>query len=318
MLRTKWRRASIDALRTIKPQSGCWGVGLDFRVLCQYIENAYAGLSPQLKRAARHALDHPDDIALLSMRQFAAKAEVHPSTMVRLAKVLGMDGYTTFQIPFQARLRTRPEEHYTQNARSIQARASGSKDVMLSEMLAMEHANLDSIANDVGFDVISACAKQIKQARHIFVGGVRSCYPAAFYFQYACRMFENNVTLLDGRGGTFADDLRAVSEDDVLIAISFAPYSRAVVRSVEYASSRGAKVIALTDSSVSPLLKMDGVIPLIVRTSSPSFFNSVVPAMSVMQALVLLLLADGGDDALTELSNSESQLSAFGAYWYED
>ena len=252
------------------------------------------------------------------MRQFAAKAEVHPSTMVRLAKVLGMDGYMAFQVPFQTRLRTRPEEYYSQNARSIQARASSSMDVMLSEMVAMEHANLDSIVNDVGFDVLCACAEQIKQARHVFVGGVRSCYPAAFYFQYACRMFENNVTLLDGRGGTFADDLRAVSEDDVLIAISFAPYSRAVVRSVEYATSRGAKVIALTDSSVSPLLKIDSVVPLIVRTSSPSFFNSVVPAMSVMQALVLLLLADGGDDALTELSNSESQLSAFGAYWYED
>jgi len=212
---------------------------LDFRVLCQHIENAYAGLSPQLKRAARHALDHPDDIALLSMRQFAAKAEVHPSTMVRLAKVLGMDGYTAFQAPFQARLRTRPEEHYSHNARSIQARGSGSMDALLSEMLAMEHANLDSIANDVGFNVLCECAAQIKQARHIFVGGVRSCYPAAFYFQYACRMFENNATLLDARGATFADDLRAVSEDDVLIAISFSPYSSAIVRAVEYASARG-------------------------------------------------------------------------------
>jgi len=287
-------------------------------VLCQQIENAYAGLSPQLKRAARHALDHPDDIALLSMRQFAAKAEVHPSTMVRLAKELGMDGYTAFQVPFQTRLRTRPEEHYSQNARSLQARATSSKDALLNEMLAMEHANLDSIANDVGFDVLSTCAEYIKNARQVYVGGVRSCYPAAFYFQYACRMFESNVTLLDGRGGTFADDLRAVGEDDVLIAISYAPYSRVVVRAVEYASSRGATVIALTDSTVSPLLKVDGVTPLVVRTSSPSFFNSVVPAMSVMQALALLLLADGGEDALTELSNSETQLSAFGAYWYED
>jgi len=287
-------------------------------VLCQHIEDVYAGLSPQLKQAARHALDHPDDIALLSMRQFAAKADVHPSTMVRLAKVLGLDGYTAFQDPFQTRLRTRPEEHYTSNARSLQARASGSMDAMLSEMLAMEHANLDSIANDVGFDVLSKCADKIKQARHIYVGGVRSCYPAAFYFQYACRMFENNVTLLDGRGGTFADDLRGAGEDDVLIAISFAPYSRAIVRSVEYASSHGAHVIAVTDSALSPVLKADGTIPIVVRTSSPSFFHSVIPAMSVMQALVLLLLADGGEDALAELSESETQLSTFGAYWFED
>lgn len=292
-------------------------MGLNFQVLCQQIENAYAGLSPQLKQAARHALDHPDDIALLSMRQFAAKADVHPSTMVRLVKVLGISGYPAFQEPFQSRLRTRPEEHYSKSARSIQAHASRSADAMLSEMLDMEHANLDSIADSVGFDALNTCADMIAKARHVYVGGVRSCYPAAFYFQYACRMFEDNVSLLDGRGGTFADDLRGAGQDDVLLAISFAPYGRNIVHAVEYASHRGAQVIALTDSPVSPLLKTRDAVPLIVRTSSPSFFHSVVPAMSVVQALVLLLMAQGGEQALAELSESENQLSAFGAYWFE-
>jgi len=291
---------------------------LDFQNLCQQIEGAYADLSPQLRRAARYALDHPDDIALLSMRQFAAKVTVHPSTMVRLAKVLGLAGYADFQRPFQSRLRTRPQELYSPNARSVQARGGRSKHAVLREMLAMEHANLDSIADDVGFDALVASAEQIKRARHVYVGGVRSCYPAAFYFQYACRMFEDNITLLDGRGGTFADDLRGAGADDVLLAVSFAPYSRSVVRAVEYAVERGAQVIALTDSPVSPLLKGGQAMALIVRTSSPSFFHSVVPAMSVMQALVVLLLADGGERALADLSESETQLSAFGAYWFEN
>ncbi|MCW8916971.1 MAG: MurR/RpiR family transcriptional regulator [Magnetovibrio sp.] len=291
-------------------------MSLDFQVLCQQIEQAYAGLSPQLKRAARHALDHPDDIALLSMRQFAAKAEVHPSTMVRLVKVLGLSGYTVFQEPFQARLRSRPEEHYSKSARSIQALGNRSVDLMLTDMLEMEHTNLDSLIESIGFDHLHETAQMISDARHVYVAGVRSCYPAAFYFRYACCMFVNKVTLLEDRGGTFADDLRRVEKDDVVLAISFAPYSRTTVRAVEYAIKRGGQVIALTDSSVSPLLTSKKTRPLIVRTSSLSFFHSVVPAMAVVQALVLLMVAKGGENALNELSESEAQLSACETYWH--
>ena len=293
-------------------------MGLNFQLVSQQIEDAYAGLSPQLKQAARYALDHPDDIALLSMRQSAANADVHPSTMVRLVKVLGIDGFANFQEAFRSRLRTGPAGTYSNSARSIQARGPNSQHVMLTEMMSMEHANLDSISEALGYDALLQCADLIAGARRVYVGGVRSCYPAAFYFKYACRLFEGNVSLLDGHGGTFADGLRGVGEGDVLLAISFAPYSRNVVRAVDYASDRGARIIALTDSTLSTLLSAENAVPLIIRTSSPSLFPSMVPAMSVVQALVLLLVANGGEDALGKVSESEQQLGAFDTYWSDD
>jgi len=292
-------------------------MGLEYQVLCQRIEDAYAGLTPQLKQAARHALDHPDDIALLSMRQFAAKADVHPSSMVRLVKELGLSGYTAFQEPFRARLRTRPEEHYSRNARSIQARAGQSSDAMLDEMFEMEHANLKSIVENVGYDALMKCARMMSKAPRVFVAGARSCYPVAFHFQYACRMFDNKMVLLEGRGGTFADELRGATDGDVLLAISFAPYSRNIVHAVDYATRRKTTVIALTDSTLSPLIRNSAAYPLLVRTSSPSMFHSVVPAMSVAQALILLMMAEGGEKALSELTETESLLSEFEAYWFE-
>lgn len=287
-------------------------------MVSQKIEDAYARLSPQLKRAARYALDHPDDIALLSMRQFAAKADVQPASMVRLVKVLGIDGYTIFQEAFRSRLRTRPEEPYSKSASSIQARGTHGAHgthTLFDEMMSMEQGNLSSLSDELGFDALSQCANLIGNARRVYVGGNRSCYPAAFYFQYACRMFKDNITLLNGHGGTFADDLRCAGKDDVFLAISFSPYSRSMVQAVEYASSRGVRIIALTDSTLSPLLKAKSASPLVVRTSSPSFFHSVVPAMSVVQALVLLLIANGGQKALDELHESEAQLDAFETYW---
>ena len=291
---------------------------MDFQSICQRIEETYGTMSPQLKRAARHALDHPDDIALKSMRQFASKAGVQPATMVRLAQKLNLDGYASFQKPFQNRLRTRPAQSYSNSARSIQARGPDSGREMFEEMMSMDHTNLNDISETVGYETLAKCAKLISKAPKVYVAGVRGCYPAAFYFQYACSMFKNNVTLLDGRGGTFADDLRGAGKNDVVLVISFEPYSRGVVHAAEYASTHGAHIIAITDSILSPLLKGEKTTPIILQSASPAFFHSMLPVMAVVQALTLLLLAGGGKKALGELTESEIQLETFGAYWADD
>ena len=287
---------------------------MEYQELSQRVEDAFEGMSAQLKRAARYVLDHPDDVALLSMRQFATQADVHPSTMMRLVKELGLDGYAAFQEPHRHRLRTRPEENFSGDARSIQKRGSSSREVLLDDLLDTERANLLDLQEKVGYSLLIECADQIRSARRVYVCGARSSYPAAFYFHYAYRMFNDNIRLLDGHGDTSADNLRGIGPDDVLLAISVSPYSRMTQSAVNYASSQGASVIAMTDSPVSPMVKEHKTKAIVLSTKSPSLFRSVVPAMTAVQALLLLLLGEGGEDAIHELSATEAQLKAFGVY----
>lgn len=283
------------------------------------IEGAFAGLSPQLRRAARYVIDHPDDVALYSMRQLAAHADVHPSTMVRLARELGFDGHAQFQEPFQSRLRSRPKVSYAGGARDLQARGdNGDAHALIREMVVTERHNLSAILDEVGTAAIIEAAKALCEARRIFFVGVRSLYPVSFYLHYASRMFTHNVELVDSHGGTFADQLRGVGKGDVVVATSFSPYSRSTVRAVDYATEHGAQTIAITDSSVAPIARHPGTIALVVRNDSPSFFHSVIPAMAVAEALVMLMIARGGDQALRDLEESEEQLNGFDAYWLEE
>lgn len=282
------------------------------------IERAFARLSPQLRQAARHVIDHPDDVALYSMRQLSAQANVHPSTMVRLARELGFDGHAEFQEPFQERLRSRPKVSYTGSARTLQARGgNGHAHDLIAEMIRADRQSLDSIIKEVGVEAIIQAADILCAARKIVFVGVRSLYPVAFYMHYATRMFSDNVDLVDGIGGTFADQLRGVGEGDVVLAISFSPYSRNTVRAVDYAVKHGAKVIAITDSAVSPIARHPGATALVVRNDSPSFFYSVVPAMAVAEILVMMMAAHGGERALKALEESAEQLNGFDQYWVE-
>jgi len=291
---------------------------MNFEETITRIEGAFARLSPQLKQAARYVIDHPDDVALYSMRQLAAHADVHPSTMVRLAREMGFDGHAGFQEPFQERLRSKPKISYVGGARDLQARGgSGNTSSLVAEMFQLEGHAFKVLSQGQNPDDIAKAADILCGARNIFAVGVRSMYPVAFYFHYACRMFTDNVHLVGGHGGTFADQLRGVRAGDVVLATSFSPYTRNTVRAVDYALDHGARIVAVTDSTVSPITRGKDTVTLIVGKESPSLFHSIVPAMAVIEALVMLMIARGGTGAIEALQDSEEQLNGFDAYWLE-
>jgi DNA-binding MurR/RpiR family transcriptional regulator len=290
---------------------------MDFNDLSRRIADMFPRLSPQLQRAAHHVLQRPDDVALKSMRKVAADAEVHPSTMVRLARAFDCESYTEFRDPFQQRLRIRSTS-YLDRARDLQARGAGEEaSILLRDVLATHDANLRECFEVNGPDAFLACAEALSEAQQIFVAGLRGYFSVAFFFHYVYRMFRRNAILLDGRGGTFTDVLRTLAKDDVLLAISVHPYSYATVKAVEYAKKQGATTAVVTDSLVSPLAK-SGDHVLIVNHESPSFFHSVAPAMAAVESLIVLMVARGGEETLRAIAESERHLEEIKAYWNQN
>ncbi|WP_244519832.1 transcriptional regulator [Ensifer sp. LC384] len=62
-------------------------------------------LSKQLERVARTALAKPDLVAFGSARSVAVACSVSPTTVTRLATVLGFDSFRDLKLFFQQHLR---------------------------------------------------------------------------------------------------------------------------------------------------------------------------------------------------------------------
>ena len=62
-------------------------------------------LTPELRKAAAFVLENPNEVGISSMREIAAAADVKPNTLVRMARVLGFDGYEDFREPFREEIR---------------------------------------------------------------------------------------------------------------------------------------------------------------------------------------------------------------------
>lgn len=285
---------------------------MDFELLQARMNDLFKQMSPQVQAAARYVMDNADDVALLSMRQLAKSASVHPTTMVRLAQSLDFEGFNDLRDVFKKRMRSEPDD-YVARARGLQGQ-KGHIATLVEEIEANAHRNISQSLHGCGAQKIESTADYLLGAKRVFVMGLRLSYPVAFSFFYAYSMFHANARLVDGRAGTVADVLRGIGPDDVLLAVSVSPFSRETVRAVTYARSRGAGIVTISDSEVTPLGAEDDY-ALVVRNESQTFFPSLTANMALVESLIAVMISKGGEDVLQTVMQSKTQLDEFDAYW---
>jgi DNA-binding MurR/RpiR family transcriptional regulator len=276
------------------------------------IAERFATLPPKLKIAARRVLDAPKDVAIHSMRSVAAAAQVQPAAMLRLARELGFDNYESFRALYVSWLSSN-ESSFAARAKSLRKRGAQGHDKWFAQMYDAEVASLDQTLGHGNAAAFEGAKKILLGARRFYVLGVRSLFPAAYYFDYACRLFSDKSVLVTDVGGTLADQLRHATDRDALVAFSFEPYARLTVEAVHYAAERRVKVIAITDSVVSPIAKGASIV-LKTPSTGPTLFPWIIPAMTVAHALASLMIAAGGATTLAEIAKSDEQLKRLRAY----
>lgn len=281
--------------------------------IVQILVRSYSGLTPELQKAARFMVEHPEEVGLNSMRKVATDAGVRPATITRLTKTLGFDKYDDLREPFRQRLRSGAPE-FAAKLQDVQKRSKHGGEAIFSDLRAQELANVETSLSAANYPVMSDAADTIIGSRRVYVLGLRGAHAPAFLFHYAFQLFQDNSQLLDGHAGIFADQLRGIGAADCLLVISFPPYTRLTIDAVEHAAGAGAKIISVTDSIVSPAAS-SAAHTIITGNKSPSFYHSFTGALAVVQALITLVVTKSGGDAVKIVEEAEAQLSRISAYW---
>jgi DNA-binding MurR/RpiR family transcriptional regulator len=277
------------------------------------LKAGFEGLSPQLKEAARWVIDHPADVALLSLREQARRAGIPPSTLTRLAQRLGLKGYEGVRKLYAEAMRQRPENYRGRAEELLVRRDSEGDSALVQDIFAALTQHLQQLALPDAIERFTAAADRIASAKRVFCLGMRSSFAVAYIFHYVRSLFGSNSILVDGSGGSGIDALRTIDDDDVLLAISVKRYVRHTIESAKFAKALGARVIALTDSELSPLVSIADE-AILVHTETPSFFHSMAPAFAAAECLAALVAARRGRATLAALDESERQLAVFGTY----
>jgi DNA-binding MurR/RpiR family transcriptional regulator len=93
-----------------------------------------------------------------------------------------------------------------------------------------------------------------------------------------------------------------VSKGDVILALAYHPYARQGIDASEFALSRGARMIYLTDSKAAPLASKAEVL-ILQKTASPQFFPSMVAVMAAVETLISVIVSKSGDSAIRSIAD---------------
>lgn len=273
-------------------------------------------LPPQLRTAARFVLKEPASIALYPLRELAARAGVSPATLVRLSGQLGFPSYKAFRDVMRDGLHS-AAARYSSGARRLQEEPRhGGAQTVWRAACDVHLGQLAELAQAIPGAAVEAAARRVAEARTVYVLGLRANHAAALYFHYVLRTFRRDPVLLSGGYGTLVDALDDIGPPDLLVAISYEPYARDAVRLVRHARRAGARLLALTDRSWSPIAG-DADQVLLVPTAGASFYQTMIPTLAVLEAMVAFLVRSGGQPLVDKVEAEFLRREAFGVYWQD-
>lgn len=252
--------------------------------LLKIIDEKMSGLSKGQKRIANFLKEHYDNAVYLTASKLGEIAGVSESTVVRFAIELGFDGYPKLQEALQELVKN--ELTASQRMKVSSDRIAKTDKHILKTVLESDSARITSTLENINQREFDEAVDYIVNAKRVYIVGGRSSSALSHFLDFYLNLMRDNV--INASTGAVTETFEhifRIEEGDLLIGISFPRYSNKTVKAIEYAHSRGAKTIAITDGKQSPIVK-DATISLIASSDMLSFIDSLVAPLSLINALL--------------------------------
>lgn len=265
MIRTMNDNKNIDLLKTIQQNLNT--------------------LSKGQRQIAAFMLEHYDKAAYMTAAKLGALVGVSESTVVRFAIELGFDGYPELQHSLQELIRTKLT---TLQRIEITNDRIGDAD-LLEKVLCSDIDKIKRTLEEIDRDSFDRAVDALIGAKMIYIIGMRSSSSlASFMYHYLNLVFPHVRLVRTTSGSEIFEQILRISEEDVIIGISFPRYSKRIINAMEYAKKQSAHVIAITDSATSPIAAPADDL-LLAKSDMASFVDSLVAPLSIINALIVAI-----------------------------
>lgn len=278
--------------------------------LIAHITGRMTEFSKGQRLIASYILEHYDTAAYMTAYTLGETVGVSESTVVRFATELGFSGYPRLQKAMQELVRS----NLTSVQRVDVTRARMRDDEVLDKVMSYDIANLRQTLAELDPVVFEASVDALVSARRVYIFGAGSCRALANFLAYYLKMLLPDVRLISASGETeMLEEMFPISEEDAIIGISFPRYSARAVKAMHFAHSRGARVIAVTDSTRSPIADFATYL-LLAHSDMAALVDSLVAPMSVINALTIAISLRRMEDNRERLSELESLWETYQVY----
>ena len=257
--------------------------------LMKLIQNRFSRLSKGQKLIAEYILNNYDKAAFMTAAKLGGAVGVSESIKNKLTTVQRLELSNDFVSDGDAL-----------------------KGVLKADMENIR-ATLEKINSYTFEDVVNS----IYKAKKIYIIGLRSSTALAEFLGFYLNIILQNVRIVSYGISDIFEQVINISEGDLVIGIGFPRYATKTIDILDFAKSRGAEVVALTDSLLSPLAaKADYT--LIAQSNMASFVDSLVAPLSVINALIIAIGMREKNNISDTFNNLETIWKEYNVYSYNN
>ena len=281
----------------------------DNKYLISHIQSQYTRFSKGQKLIAQYILKNYDKVAFMTACKLGEAVGVSESTVVRFANALGYSGYPKLQDALQEVIKNK----LTTVQRVDMVKEFNDDSAILKKIVKSDMDNIKDTLEGIDEKAFEEAANRILKAKRIYIVGMRSSFTIAQYLGFYLGIILDSVHVIRTDMGDAFEQVVKINEDDVLIAISFPRYSKKSYQIVSYAKEKGAHIVSLTDSPFAPVASFTDNL-LLVKSNMVSFVDSLVPALSIANALIVSVGMKEKEDIKQHFDDLEAIWEKYSVY----
>ena len=281
--------------------------------LMRLIQVKFPRLSKGQKLIAEYILKNYDKAAFMTAAKLGISVGVSESTVVRFANELGFSGYPKLQKALQELIKNKlTTVQRLELSNDFASHGAALKGVLKADMENIR-ATLEKINPYTFEDVLNS----IFEAKNIYIIGLRSSTALAEFLGFYLNIILQNVRIVSYGISDIFEQMINIGEGDLVIGIGFPRYATKTIDVLDFSKARGAKVVAITDSLLSPLAaKADST--LIAQSNMASFVDSLVAPLSVINALIIAVGMREKENIADIFANLENIWQEYNVYSYNN
>jgi DNA-binding MurR/RpiR family transcriptional regulator len=270
-------------------------------------------LGPRAFQTLARLVDEPHLAAVSTITDLATRLDINASTLTRLAKRLGYEGFSDLQGVFRRHVAGSEENHYIRQINRltpVDGRHNDTLEVFL-RVVGKESSNLAKLAAGVDPEQLAAATSVLCNAKQVRIHGLRQFYSLANFFSYGLGLIRNQVSILGDTGHGVAHSLSQLTDQDLLVVLGCNPYTRATVDAGRVAAGLGIPLLAFTDSSASPLAAHADC-TFVIPSTGDFYVNSTAAWVALLEGLLTLIARELGEQAKSTLRSREALFQSLG------
>ncbi|MEN2996528.1 MAG: MurR/RpiR family transcriptional regulator [Acetomicrobium sp.] len=247
-------------------------------------------LPKKARKVAEYLLSNMREVAFYSIGEVAEKLNVSKAQLVRVARILGFQGYADLKTALQMAILEQIDPV------TMLARAKERGEGLLPNILDTEHANIDNTWRMLDREKINEFVELVKKANNIYCmgWGISSLVAETFYMRFRVMGLAGHLI----KRGSLAilEQVRGIKEGDMVIVCELPSYVVEVTEAITKCAAQKATIVTITDTAAAPVCSV-ATLQFYASALSPTFGSSIIGPLFLAHILTSILSVELGEAA---------------------